>query len=76
MAAVALDRHVALVGFMGAGKSSLGAEAASRLGRPFLDLDLQLERELGTTIAELWAERGEAAFRELEEEVTVEAMAP
>ena len=75
MAAVALDRHVALVGFMGAGKSSLGAEAAGRLGRPFLDLDLELERELGMTIAEIWAERGEPAFRELEEELTVEALA-
>jgi len=75
VAAVALDRHVALVGFMGAGKSSLGAEAAGRLGRPFLDLDLELERELGTTIAEIWAERGEPAFRELEEELTVEALA-
>jgi 3-dehydroquinate synthetase/shikimate kinase len=72
---VALDRHVALVGFMGAGKSSLGAEAAGRLGRPFLDLDLELERELGMTIAEIWAERGEPAFRELEEELTVEALA-
>jgi shikimate kinase/3-dehydroquinate synthase len=75
VAAVALDRHVALVGFMGAGKSSLGAEAAGRLGRPFLDLDLELERELGMTIAEIWAERGEPAFRELEEELTVEALA-
>ena len=72
---VAIDRHVALVGFMGAGKSSLGAEAAGRLGRPFLDLDLELERELGMTIAEIWAERGEPAFRELEEELTVEALA-
>ena len=72
---VAIDRHVALVGFMGAGKSSVGAEAAGRLGRPFLDLDLELERELGMTIAEIWAERGEPAFRELEEELTVEALA-
>ncbi|MGE5689210.1 MAG: bifunctional shikimate kinase/3-dehydroquinate synthase [Pseudomonadota bacterium] len=70
-----LTRHVALVGFMGAGKSSLGAEAAARLGRPFLDLDLELERELGMPVARLWEERGEAAFRELEEDLTVEALA-
>ncbi|HSL65510.1 MAG TPA: bifunctional shikimate kinase/3-dehydroquinate synthase [Gaiellaceae bacterium] len=71
----ALARHVALVGFMGAGKSALGAEAAARLSRPFLDVDAELERELGTSIAQLWDERGEAAFRELEEELTVEALA-
>jgi 3-dehydroquinate synthetase/shikimate kinase len=71
----ALARHVALVGFMGAGKSALGAEAGTRLGRPFVDVDAELERELGMPIARLWEERGEAAFRELEEELTVEALA-
>jgi shikimate kinase / 3-dehydroquinate synthase len=71
----ALDRHVALVGFMGAGKSSVGAEVAGRLERPFVDVDVELERELGTPIAQVFAERGEAAFRELEEELTVEALA-
>ncbi|MDQ4030055.1 MAG: bifunctional shikimate kinase/3-dehydroquinate synthase [Actinomycetota bacterium] len=71
----ALDRHVALVGFMGAGKSSVGAEVAARLERPFLDVDIELERELGSPIAQVFAERGEAAFRELEEELTVEALA-
>jgi 3-dehydroquinate synthetase/shikimate kinase len=75
VAPLATDRHIALVGFMGAGKSSLGAQAAASLGRPFLDIDLELERELGTTIADLWAERGEPAFRELEEDLTVEALA-
>jgi shikimate kinase/3-dehydroquinate synthase len=71
----ALDRHVALVGFMGAGKSSVGADVAGRLERPFLDVDLELERELGMPVAQVFAERGEAAFRELEEELTVEALA-
>ena len=71
----ALDRHVALVGFMGAGKSSVGAEVAGRLERPFLDVDIELERELGMPVAQVFAERGEAAFRELEEELTVEALA-
>ncbi|HSC90920.1 MAG TPA: bifunctional shikimate kinase/3-dehydroquinate synthase [Gaiellaceae bacterium] len=75
MGPAALTRHVALVGFMGSGKSSLGAEAAARLGRPFVDVDAELEREVGLPIARLWAERGEAAFRELEEELTVEALA-
>ena len=40
----ALDRHLALVGFMGAGKSTLGAQVAERLGRRFVDLDRELEQ--------------------------------
>ena len=48
----ALDRHVALIGFMGAGKTTLGAKAAERLGRPFLDLDREL-REVRRALASL-----------------------
>jgi shikimate kinase / 3-dehydroquinate synthase len=69
------NRHVGLIGFMGAGKSTVGAEVAARLARPFLDVDAELERELGVPVAQVFAERGEAAFRELEEELTVEALA-
>jgi len=61
----ALDRHLVLVGFMGAGKSTVGAEVARRLGRPFVDVDDELEHAHGA-IAELFETRGEAAFRELE----------
>jgi shikimate kinase/3-dehydroquinate synthase len=61
----ALGRHLALIGFMGAGKTTVGPEVARRLGRPFLDVDDEIERAEGP-IRELFAERGEAAFRELE----------
>jgi shikimate kinase/3-dehydroquinate synthase len=71
----ALDRHLALVGFMGAGKSTLGAQAAVRLGRRFVDLDRELERSLRQTIPQVFGERGEAEFRELEAEVTLETLA-
>jgi len=60
---------------MGAGKSTVGAEAARLLGRPFVDLDRELEHETGSRVHELFAERGEAEFRELEEELVVEALA-
>jgi shikimate kinase/3-dehydroquinate synthase len=63
----ALNRHLALVGFMGAGKSTLGQEVAARLGRPFIDLDRELERDLGMTIPEFFEGRGEAEFRRQEE---------
>jgi shikimate kinase / 3-dehydroquinate synthase len=64
----ALDTHVVLIGFMGAGKSTLGAEVALRIGRPFVDLDDEIERHHGP-IEELFARDGEAAFRELEARV-------
>ena len=50
---------------MGAGKSTLGREVAARLGRPFLDVDEEVERAEGP-IWELFEQQGEAAFRELE----------
>ena len=67
----ALERHVALVGFMGAGKSTLGAQVAGRLGRRFVDLDRELERSLRKSIPQVFTERGEAEFRVLEAEAAL-----
>ena len=61
-----LDRHVALIGFMGAGKSTLGPDVALRIGRTFLSVDAVVEGTARQSIPELFAE-GEARFRELEE---------
>ena len=61
-----LDRHVALIGFMGAGKSTLGREVAQRLDREFHDLDDEIEAATGKTVAELFEQVGEDGFRELE----------
>ena len=68
-----LERHVALVGFMGAGKSTLAATVALRIGRPFLDLDDEIERRTGSTIAELFT-RGEPSFRQVEEDIVCEVL--
>jgi 3-dehydroquinate synthetase/shikimate kinase len=70
----ALDRHVALVGFMGAGKSTLGAEIAQRLGRRLVDLDRELARAAGQALPELFEERGEVEFRVLEAAATITAL--
>jgi 3-dehydroquinate synthetase/shikimate kinase len=75
VAANALNRHLALAGFMGAGKTTLGEEVARRLGRPFVDLDDEIERRTGSTITELFASSGEAGFRELEERIAAETLA-
>ena len=58
--------RVVLVGFMGAGKSTLGPILAARLGWRFFDADLELESEAGRTIAELFTTVGEFAFRKME----------
>ena len=59
-------RAVALVGFMAAGKTTVGQKLARRTGWPFEDLDQLIETNQGQTIREIFAQRGEAAFRELE----------
>ena len=69
----ALDRHVALIGFMGAGKTTLGREVAERLARPFVDLDAELEHEAGLAVPKLF-EQGEALFRAKEAKLTLDRL--
>jgi shikimate kinase len=54
---------------MGSGKSTVGALVAARAGVPHRDLDALIEERAGTSIADLFASRGEAAFRALETEL-------
>jgi 3-dehydroquinate synthetase/shikimate kinase len=63
-----------VIGFMGAGKSTVGPEVAVRLGRPFIDLDRELERSLGKTIPELFEQSGEVGFRIQEEAQAIAAL--
>lgn len=70
----ALGLHLALAGFMGSGKSRAGAAVARRLGRRFVDLDHEIEERLGSTIGDLFATRGEAEFRAVEEEVALDVL--
>src|SRR3954468_11911870 len=60
----ALDRRsIVLVGMMGAGKSSVGRRLGARLGVPFLDADIEIEKAAGMTIPEIFSSRGEPYFR-------------
>ncbi len=61
-----MNGHLWLVGMMGAGKSSVGRALAEKLDLPFYDTDDDVEADAGCTIARLWMERGESAFREME----------
>ena len=67
MATHALDRHLVLVGFMGAGKTTIGAEVARRIGREFIDTDDALDVNV------LWHD--ESAFRRAEAETVRAALA-
>ena len=58
-----------LVGMMGAGKTTVGREIASRLGYGFIDTDAVIEQVAGQSISQLFASVGEAAFRQVESKV-------
>ena len=58
--------RIFLTGYMGAGKTTLGKAFARELNIPFIDLDWYIEERLHKSIRELFIERGEASFRELE----------
>jgi shikimate kinase len=58
--------RVALIGFMGSGKTTVGRLLAAMLGYAFLDLDQWLERRRGKSIRQIFQESGEEAFRDLE----------
>lgn len=60
---------IVLIGFMGAGKTTVGRGLAARLEVPFLDSDEVLEAREGRSIAEVFATDGEATFRRLEREM-------
>ncbi len=67
--------NVALIGFMGAGKTSVGRLVAEHLGFEFLDTDELIQSRAGRTIADIFAKEGEPAFRALEKQVVQELSA-
>ncbi|MDF1503958.1 shikimate kinase [Roseisolibacter sp. H3M3-2] len=64
--------HVILVGLPGSGKSTVGPLLAARLGRPFVDVDAELELRAGLPIPVIFEREGEAGFRVREAELSVE----
>lgn len=66
---IPLNRTIALVGLMGAGKTSIGKRLAQELKLPFIDADAEIEAAAGQTIEEIFDEHGEAFFRDGERRV-------
>ena len=64
-----MDGNIILVGFMGAGKSSVGRMLARRLGRCLVETDDMITAAEGRSIPEIFAAEGEAYFRAAEDEV-------
>lgn len=62
------------VGFMGAGKSTAARSASDALGKPLVDVDAEIEARTGLSIPELFEQRGEPAFRELEQQTVLEVL--
>jgi shikimate kinase len=72
---VSIARHIhniALIGFMGTGKSSVGQIVAAQLHLTFLDTDQAIESRVGKSISEVFSQNGEAAFREMEHKLVLE----
>lgn len=68
-------RSIVLVGLMGCGKSSVGRRIAVRLGLPFVDADEEIEKAAAKTINEIFADHGEAHFRDGERKVIARLLA-
>ena len=64
-----------LIGMMGSGKTTVGRGLAAALGRPLVDSDAQVEARTGRTVREIFESDGEAAYRVLEREALVDALA-
>jgi shikimate kinase len=66
------DQSIVLIGYRGTGKTTVARELGGRLGYDWIDADSEVERRAGKSIAAIFAENGEAAFRDLEAEVVAD----
>ena len=62
-------RKIILIGFATSGKSSVGKLLAERIGAEFVDTDVEIERQCGMSVGEIFDQRGEAYFRQRENEI-------
>ena len=66
--------NLVFLGMMGSGKSSIGSLIAKRLKLNFIDIDKEIEKELGTSIKKIFKTKGENYFRKFEEKITLKRL--
>ena len=69
-----IKENLVFLGMMGSGKSSIGSLAAKRLKLNFIDIDKEIEKELGTSIKKIFKTKGESYFRKFEEKITLKKL--
>ncbi len=67
-------KNIALIGFMAVGKSAIGRNLAKKLHRRFVDLDRLIERAEGSKVSDIFAQKGEAYFRQLEKRTLMDVL--
>ena len=65
-------QNIFLIGYMGAGKTTIGKQIAKRLGWPFVDMDLFIENRYHKAVPDIFAEKGEEGFRKIEQAILQE----
>lgn len=66
------EKNIVFIGFMGAGKTTIGQLVAKKLHRDFIDTDLEIEKKYGIPIPEIFRKFGEPHFRQLEKEFIID----
>ena len=66
--------NLVFLGMMGSGKSSIGSLVAKKLGLDFVDVDKEIEKELGLSISKIFETKGEDCFRKFEEKITLKIL--
>ena len=69
-----IKENLVFLGMMGSGKSSIGSLTAKRLKLNFIDIDKEIEKELGTSIKKIFKTKGENYFRRFEEKITLKKL--
>lgn len=73
---VCQKENIVLVGMPGCGKTTIGKQLASKLNRPFVDMDDEIVKAIGCTISQYFEQYGEPAFRDRETKIATEVIAP
>lgn len=67
-----MGKNIILCGFMGSGKSTVGKALSKLTGREYVDMDIYIEKQQNKTISDIFAEKGESYFRDLEHKASLE----